>query len=151
MAIEGMAARPSARMPGIRTLRPSSLVGDPGSSGTSMGSGGCRGPIGQPNAPGDTHECVETSPLRAIDGAAGWPKVESEGVDATWVVLHAAAAKQLEHVLLSWLTKGEPVERDVVLEPLQSRGIDAERVGEEVPLNAGGSRVHPVWRELTQP
>src|SRR5215207_7453543 len=107
-------------------------------------------PHRRPNATAAAQGCVEISPLCATDGAAGWPKVESEGIDAAWVVLHATAAKQLEHVLLSWLTEREPVERDVVLESLQSHGISAEQVGEDVPLDAGGSRVHPVWRELTE-
>ena len=37
---------------------------------------------------------------------------------------------------MSWLTEGEPVECDVVLESLQSRDVDAERVREHVPLDA---------------
>jgi hypothetical protein len=63
---------------------------------------------------------TSSASISVTDGAVGWPNVESEGVDAIWVVVYAAAAEQLEHVLLSWLAKGESVERDVVLEPARA-------------------------------
>ncbi len=48
-----------------------------GSSGTSTAIRALSRPSWRRNVTGDAQGCAETSPLRVIDGAAGWPKIES--------------------------------------------------------------------------
>src|SRR6266568_4725832 len=83
--------------------------------------------------------------------ATRWTQVETQFVDAPRLVLYPAPSQELEHVLLPRLAERQPVEREVVLELVESCAVDAERVGGEMSLDARRTGVHPVRCELPAP